>query len=159
MEERLMDSGELSRRFDLGRVDQISFAVSDMDASLPVFRALFGEFTLRRAMLTPDNATYRGRPASATLLLAFGRSGDVEIELIEVEEGMAPPLEHIQRHGEGMHHVRFRVADHDAKNAELEAAGFTTILRGRTATGSFSYLEAPDALGHSVVELIEFARD
>jgi hypothetical protein len=139
---------ELSRQFDLGPIDQIAFAVIDVEARLPAYRAVFGDFVVRRAAPMPEYSIYRGQPASASLIIACGRSGDVEIELI---------LEHLRKYGEGLHHVRFPVADHDQKHAELEAAGFTTVLRGRTAIGAFSYLEAPALLGHSTIELIEFA--
>lgn len=143
-------------RFGLGPIDQISFAVEDMAAVLPLYSALFGELTTRRVTLTPDRVTYRGRPASATLLLGFGRTGDVEVELVQVEDGEAPSLEHLRRHGDGLHHVRFPVDDLDAKEAEMAAAGFETILRGTTPRGAvFAYLEAPARFGHSVIELIQ----
>jgi methylmalonyl-CoA/ethylmalonyl-CoA epimerase len=150
-------STDTSGAFGLGPIDQISFAVVDLEAALPLYSALFGGFTIRRVELTPDRVSYRGQPASARLLLGFGRTGDVEVELVEVEEGEAPSLEHLRRHGQGLHHVRFPVDDVVAKEAELEAAGFRTVLHGTTPRGSvFAYLEAPDGLGYTLIELIQF---
>jgi methylmalonyl-CoA/ethylmalonyl-CoA epimerase len=83
-------STDTSGAFGLGPIDQISFAVVDLQAALPLYSALFGDFTTRRVELRPDRVSYRGQPASARLLLGFGRTGDVEVELVEVEEGEAP---------------------------------------------------------------------
>jgi len=147
---------EISVDFDLGPIDQVSFAIEDMDAAVPFYSAMFGPITTRRVEFEPDAVSYRGKPASAKLLLGFARSGDIEIELVQVEEGEAPSLEHLRRHGEGLHHVRFRVHDIAAKKAQLEAAGFETILDGTTPRGSrFVYIEAPAMYGHTVFELLQ----
>jgi methylmalonyl-CoA/ethylmalonyl-CoA epimerase len=149
---------DLSARFDLGPIDQISFAVEDIEAVLPFYTALFGEFVTREVQFSPEAVSYRGQPTSARLLLGFGRSGDIEIELVQVLEGDAPSLEHLAQHGPGLHHVRFRVPDVAAKVSELETAGLRTVLNGTTARGSvFAYVEAPDQYGHTVLELIQDA--
>ena len=140
----------------LGAIDQVSFAVEDLAAVLPMYEAIFGPFTVRETSLDPERTTYRGKPASARLLLGFGRSGNVEIELVQVLSGEAPATEHLRSHGPGLHHVRFPVADHAAAHARLEAAGFTTIMSGVSGRGSlFSYLEAPASFGSTVFELIQ----
>jgi catechol 2,3-dioxygenase-like lactoylglutathione lyase family enzyme len=142
--------------FGFGPIDQISFAVTDMDRALPMYESLFGPFTRRRVTFRPDRVRYRGAPATATLLLAFGHTGDVEVELVAVEDGDAPSLEHLRDHGEGIHHIRFPVDDLDAKQAALEAVGFEEVLRGTTEGGAvFAYFEAPAALGHTLIELIQ----
>jgi hypothetical protein len=141
-------------------MDQVSFVVADMNASLPWYRAMFGDFQTRQVMWTPDRVTYRGRPCTASLMVAMGRSGDIEIEVVQVTDGEAPQLEHLQRYGEGLHHVRFPTLDHSRQRAKLEAAGFVTIKWARHESGTLdSYHEAPEELGHSVFELIEFPLD
>ena len=122
--------------FGLGPVDQISFAVSDMDAALPVYAALFGAVERRTVQFDPDLVRYRGEPTGATLELAFFRSGDLEIELVAIADGEAPSAEHLRRHGEGLHHVRFRVTDIDAKQSEMRDAGFETVIDGTTSRGA-----------------------
>ena len=140
----------------LGPIDQVSFAVESIEAVLPLYSALFGEFVVRDVAFSPDRVTYRGQPAEAELKLAMGRSGDVEIELVEMRSGEGPALDHIGRHGQGLHHVRFMVEDMAAKAAALEARGFQRILEGTTPRGSgFMYFECPDLLGHTVIELVQ----
>ena len=99
---------------------------------------------------------YRGREAEARLRLGTCQSDAVEIELVEVLEGEWPTVDHIGRHGPGLHHVRFAVADLDATSAKMQAAGFREVLRGVSPRGSqFAYLEVPGVLGPSMVEIVE----
>ena len=145
--------------FGLGPIDQISFAVASVERSLPWYEALFGgPFTVRDVTLAPDAVTYRGAPADAVLRLAFGRTAGIEIELVEVRRGEAPSLEHLLEHGEGLHHVRFPVADLDAKTAQLTEAGFEVIFGGTTSRSRFAYAQAPAWLGYTVIELIQPVR-
>src|SRR3954451_3559027 len=131
--------------FGLGPIDQISFAVKSVDAAVPAYEALFGsQFTVRDVALQPDLVSYKGAPADAALRLAFGATAGIEVELVEVLRGPAPARDHREQHDEGLHHVRFSVADITAKIAQLEGAGFTVVFGGRTPRGSqFAYLEAP----------------
>ena len=71
-------------------------------------------------------------------------------------EGNTPHREHLEKHGEGLHHVRFRVDSVDESIATLEAEGFRSVFHKRyEPTVAFAYLEAPDAIGSWLVELLE----
>jgi len=141
-------------RLRLGPVDQVSYVVADLERSLPRYEALYGPFEVGEAPL-PD-CRIRGRSADCTLKVAVNRSGPIEIELIQVLAGETPHSEHLREHGEGLHHVRFRVDALDAKLAELEAEGFEVVFHKRFGpTVAFAYLEAPAELGGSVIELLE----
>jgi|HubBroStandDraft_4_1064222.scaffolds.fasta_scaffold132299_2 catechol 2,3-dioxygenase-like lactoylglutathione lyase family enzyme len=151
-----LPASSIAADFGLGPIDQISFAVTSVERSLPWYEAVFGgPFTVRDVTLAPDAVTYRGAPADAVLRLAFGRTAGIEIELVEVRRGEAPSLEHLREHGDGLHHVRFRVADLDAKTEQLAAAGFEVIFSGTTPHSSFAYVQSPASLGHTVIELIQ----
>jgi catechol 2,3-dioxygenase-like lactoylglutathione lyase family enzyme len=146
----------VTARFGLDPLDQVSFVVADMDASLPRYEGIFGKFRVQKGAFLPDRVTYRGEPCEASLVLGFGRSGNIQIELIQVTSGDAPQVEHLRRFGEGLHHVRFPTPDHDRQRALLEAAGFTTVLNGSTPSGiKYSYLECPADLGYSLFEIVE----
>jgi len=94
--------------------------------------------------------------ASASAAYSQCDAGPLEVELIQVLEGETTHSEHLRAHGEGLHHVRFRVEDLDARLADMESAGFTTIFRKRFGpTVAFAYLEAPPEAGKSVIELLE----
>lgn len=144
----------LSKEFGLGPVDQVGYVVADLDRALPLYEAVFGPFTVTEYPM--EHVAYRDRQVDCRLKIACNRSGPVEIELIESVAGDTPYVEHLRRHGEGLHHVRFRVDRLDAKVAELRQAGFTAVFGKRFApTLAFAYLEPPAELGTSLIELFE----
>jgi len=147
-------SSALSDRFGPGPIDQVSYEVENIDRALPGYEALFGPFEVSENAL-PD-CTIRGKQADCTIKMAIGHSGPMEIELIEVVAGETTHTEHLREHGEGLHHVRFRVDDIDAKLPELEDAGFEILLYKRFSPEiAFAYLETPDEIGGSVIELLQ----
>lgn len=149
----------IATTFDLGPIDQVAFVVRNMDVALPAYRALFGDFEVNIVALTPEDIEYRGTPANATIAVALGRSDSFQIELIQPIDGETPFGEHLREHGEGLHHLRFPVTDMAAKMAELLAAGFNPVLEGHRSNGThFVYLEAPEAFGHTLFELIQFGQ-
>ena len=89
-----------------------------------------------------QEATYRGRLADCKLDIAFGWSGDVEIELIQWVSGDCPHREFIEKGREGMHHLHFRVEDCDGWIRRLEPLGYQTIWYKRWSEDTtFAYLE------------------
>ncbi len=127
-----------------------------MAEAVSLLEPLFGQFDVRESVLVPGTVVYRGQEEEIRLRLGTCQSGSVEIELVEVLAGDWPTVDHIGRHGPGLHHVRFVVADLDAESAQMQAAGFREVLRGVSPRGSrFAYLEAPGVLGPSMVELLQ----
>jgi methylmalonyl-CoA/ethylmalonyl-CoA epimerase len=114
-------SGELG----LPPIDQVSYVVEDMDRALERFEPLFGPFQVME--FTLEGTRYRGRSADVTLKLGFGRSGAIEIELIEVVAGESPHKEFLEKHGEGQHHVRCVVPDLDPVLERAARHGFENI--------------------------------
>lgn len=140
----------------LGPPDQVSFAVADMAQAVSALSPLFGEFDVRESVLASGSIVHRDREAGARLRLGICRSGAIEIELVEVLEGDWPTVDHLDRHGPGLHHLRFVVDDLGAKSSQMQAAGFSEVLRGVSPRGAqFAYLEAPAVLGPTMVELLQ----
>ncbi|QDX80819.1 hypothetical protein B9N43_05915 [Denitratisoma sp. DHT3] len=121
-------------------VDQIGFVVRDLDAAVALYEPVFGPFWRMDGAVSA--CEFRGRIADVDLQLAFGKSGDLEIELIQWVSGESPHSEFIQRGREGMHHLRFRVADVDAWIARVAPIGYRPIWYKRySETITFAYLE------------------
>jgi hypothetical protein len=96
----------------------------------------------------------RREPSSTTLRLGFGRTGELEVELVEVVSGAWPTVDWLAEHGEGLHHLRYPVDDLAGSRTAMEGAGCAAILEGGTGGVSFAYLEVP-MLNGMVVELIQ----
>ncbi|HQR02981.1 MAG: VOC family protein [Proteobacteria bacterium] len=142
---------------DLGlpAADQVGMVVRDLDASIALYDPLFGPF--HRMDGSVAAADYRGGVADVGLDLAFGRSGDLEIELIQWTSGHSPHSEFIEKGREGMHHIRFRVDDCDGWVRKLEALGYERVWGKHLEQPKavFAYMERP---GDPVlIEFLEMA--
>src|SRR6056297_1839082 len=131
---------QFREQLELPQVDQVGFVVRNLEASMALYSPMFGPFnTMAPGPMTYD---YRGQDEECEMRLAFGNSGDVEIELIEWVRGGCPHKEFLDAGREGMHHLRFRTDDIDSKIAQAQALGYTAIWRKRYGEGlAVAYLE------------------
>ncbi len=142
-------------RLGLGAIDQVAYAVHNMDRALPRYEAIFGPFEVAEADM--KDCIVRGRRADIRLLWAVNRRGPIEVELIQPLAGEYTITEHLRVHGEGLHHVRFRVTALEPKLEQLAREGFETLLYKRfdDPNVAFAYVQLPKELGGSVIELID----
>ncbi len=145
-------SEDIRQALELPPCEQVGLVVRDLGAALALYEPLFGPFTLMDP--GPMTYTYRGRQEECDIRLAYGRSGELEIELIQWMAGGSPHREFLDAGREGMHHLRFRVGDLDSKVAEAGALGYENIWGTRFGEGlAVAYLErAGDPL---IIELFE----
>jgi methylmalonyl-CoA/ethylmalonyl-CoA epimerase len=130
----------LAQHLGLPPADQVGFVVPDIEASMAAYRPIFGEFTTMDTRV--EAASYRGGTADVELRLAFAKSGDLEIELIEVVEGQSPHAEFIAAGRSGMHHIRFRTPDIDDKIEAARSLGYECVWYKRMNEQiAFGYLE------------------
>ncbi len=142
---------------DLPQPDQIGFVVKDLNRAIALYEPLFGPFTVPD--FSGQTASYRGaEPTPFELKFAFGRAGDIEIELIEWIEGATPHRDFIQRGGEGMHHLRYRIDDLDVWLGRVRGLGYEEVWSARPAPGiGYAYCErAGDPL---VLEFLQLPKD
>lgn len=134
---------DISRHLKLPDLNQVGFVVRDMEQALALYEPLFGPFS--RMDPGPMTYDYRGTQEECTMRLAFGKSGDVEIELIEWVSGGCPHREFLDAGREGMHHLRFIVDDLDAKVREAQSVGYEAIWSKRYGEGlAVAYMERRD---------------
>jgi 4-hydroxyphenylpyruvate dioxygenase-like putative hemolysin len=101
---------------------------------------------------------YRGKPTPARAKLAFFPFGKIAFELIEPIGGPSTWKEALDKHGEGVHHVAFRVDDMDRALAALNKKGFETIQTGDFTGGRYAYVDTTRAL-RTVVELLAVTQE
>lgn len=118
-------SKDIQVALNLRPIDQIGFVVKDLAKAMAAYDPLFGPFTT----MDPGEMVfnYRGEPNASEIRLAFGRSGDVEIELIEWISGGTPHKEFLDAGHEGMQHVRFIVDDIDESIEQAKALDYHAI--------------------------------
>jgi len=93
------------------------------------YEPLFGPFVILDN--GPFDAVYHGRPERAELIVAFGRSGPLEIELVEWVAGATPHRDFIRSGREGLQHLRFPVASIHPWVETTAALGYEPVWSGR----------------------------
>jgi methylmalonyl-CoA/ethylmalonyl-CoA epimerase len=102
----------------LGNPTQIGILVKDARKTAKILNLLTGIGPWRFEDWPPENRpefeSYSdGKPTSWRATLAFSICDSLEIELIETYEGECGYSDFVNRRGEGMHHLQFRVDDVD----------------------------------------------
>ncbi len=130
----------ICEQLQLPPIDQVGFVVKDLDSAIEIYEPLFGPFTVQKYGLM--EFTYRGRKEECELYIAFGKSGDIEIELIQWVSGLTPHKEFLDAGREGIQHLRFRVENLEKKVAEASKFGYRSIWQKRFGDGlAAAYLE------------------
>lgn len=96
-------------------VDHIGIAVKDLEAAIATYEQALGVRCQRESL--PDRH----------LQVAFFTTGQTRIELISPTSPAAAISGFLEKRGEGLHHVAYRVADVAAALDESRAAGLRLI--------------------------------
>ncbi len=146
---------ERTPKLELPPVEQIGIVVKDVEKTMEFFSSVFGWGPWGVIELDLKDCLYRGESCDARLKIAFAQSGSIELELIQVLEGETIHTEFLREKGEGLHHLRFKVDDLDAKLADLAKEGIEVVFRKNLNGIDFAYLDT-DRVGGIMIELIEY---
>jgi methylmalonyl-CoA/ethylmalonyl-CoA epimerase len=132
--------------------------VKDMDKAIKHYEALgvgpFPPFLGGPKGMPVTDKTVRGKPSDydMDLRLAQGEMGGMGFELIQPLKGRSVYTEFLEKKGEGLHHLAYRVDDLDVETAEMEKRGFKVIQTGAMANGRWAYFDT-DKVGGMIIEL------
>jgi methylmalonyl-CoA/ethylmalonyl-CoA epimerase len=129
-----------------GALDHVGVAVSDLDAAIGLYEGRFGMPLVHRE-------TVEEQGVEAVLLAV----GDSHVELLRPLGPETVVGRFIERRGEGLHHVAYRVDDIDGTLAKLKEAGVRLIDREARAgirRSRVAFLH-PAATGSVLTELVE----
>jgi methylmalonyl-CoA/ethylmalonyl-CoA epimerase len=142
---------------------QLAAIVHDLDEAVRRWSAHLGIGPWTGYRLEPPRLKemrYYDRDVEFSFRHAFAWQGEVQLELIQPLAGPSIFSDHLEAHGEGLHHVGTFVPDHGAAVAAARAEGFDIIQGacgyGVEGDGAFAYLQRPDV--SVIVELIQAPR-
>lgn len=97
---------------------QIGVVVRDLDRTIEVLEGVLGLGPFQTMTWPPADRTdiqkiYRGKSGNFAARMAFAQLGPIELELIQPLQGESTWSDFLKEHGEGIHHIRFNVADVD----------------------------------------------
>jgi methylmalonyl-CoA epimerase len=100
----------------LTEIDHVAIAVNDLEAAIAYYRATFGAEVEHREVVESDGVEE-----------ALLRVADSYIQLLTPTRDDSPVARYLERRGEGLHHVGYRVDDCAAALAAVKAQGGRVI--------------------------------
>ncbi len=113
---------------------QIGILVNDLDKYLGKLESVFGIGPFRIAKYPPEGEVpyreYHGKEGNFAAKFCFYNLGNIELELIQPISGDNIWQDHIDKHGPGIHHVKFLVPDNKLIEEYLNENGYHIIQQG-----------------------------
>jgi methylmalonyl-CoA/ethylmalonyl-CoA epimerase len=98
------------------KLEHIGIAVRNLSNSERIFSMLFQTEPYKREKVD-----------SEAVLTSFYQVGESKIELLEATDESSAIARHIEKRGEGMHHIAFEVDDIEAEMVRLRAEGIRLL--------------------------------
>jgi methylmalonyl-CoA/ethylmalonyl-CoA epimerase len=130
----------------LTEIDHVAIAVNDLEAAIAYYRATFGAEVAHREVVESDGVE------EALLKVA-----ESYIQLLTPTRDDSPVAKYLERRGEGLHHVGYRVDDCGAALEAVKASGGRVIDEqprpgSRGTTVAFVH---PKAAFGTLIELVQ----
>jgi methylmalonyl-CoA/ethylmalonyl-CoA epimerase len=132
--------------FELTEIDHVAIAVRDLEAAVAWYAETLGATVVHREVVESDGVE------EALLKVA-----DSYVQLLTPTTLDSPVAKYLERRGEGLHHVGFRVTDCGAALEAMRAAGAVTVdavprpgSRGTTV----AFVHPKSAFG-TLIELVQ----
>ena len=140
------------------KVAQFAFTVRELEPVLEFWSRL--GFTDRSVTHPPLwDLRYHDQPGQFDADLGWQRHGRIVYEWVHPLKGPTVYSDHMDKHGEGFHHIAFEVPDLDREVARWNALGFPFIQggawgeKGKPGWGRYAYQDT-DAIAGAEVELL-----
>jgi methylmalonyl-CoA/ethylmalonyl-CoA epimerase len=140
------------------RVIQVGIVVRDIERSCKAWARLLGLETPRIVETEVPEVTgmvYKGKASGGRAKLAFFQLENLSLELIEPIGGPSSWSEFLDRNGEGIHHIAFKVDDIGSAKDILRDVGVNVEQEGNFTGGSYAYTEPDSPLG-AILELLSY---
>ncbi len=123
---------ELKARLGLPPVSQIGVVVRDVYKTAEYYSSLFGIGPFTVYDFVPGKHWYREELTYSKVRMGKAVWGNLELELIQPLEGRSIHVDFLERHGEGLQHLGFNVANFDELYERFIQEGFKPLLRGES---------------------------
>ena len=130
----------------LTEIDHVAIAVRDLDAAIEWYGSAFGAVVVHREVVEHDDVE--------EALLAVS---DSYIQLVTPTSEKSPVARFLEQHGEGLHHVGYRVKDCAAALESVKASGarlIDEVPRPGSRGTTVAFVHPKGAFG-TLIELVE----
>ena len=130
----------------IAKINHVGIAVSSIEDAVALYTDVLG--------LTVDTTETVEDQKTRTAIMSVGES---KIELLEATDPESPIAKHVERRGEGLHHLAFEVDDIGAALKLLKEKGIRLIdeePRKGVENSTIAFLH-PKATGSVLLELVQ----
>ncbi len=127
-------------------LDHIGVAVSDLDNATVKYQQLLGAEVIHEETVTSQRVSVR-----------FLQHNQQKIELLHATHPDSPIARFIDKRGEGIHHIAYRVEDIHAEMERLRSEGFR-LLQEQPILGAYNKLICfihPKSMGGTLIEICQ----
>lgn len=159
-----MAQGIVNPTIDLSvfrQVVEVGFVVKDLDRTVDFWEKLGLKNIRQGGAREVPGVTYRGKKSPLTLKTAQGNIGHVRIGWIEPVKGESDFDEFLARHGDGVHHLAYRVKSRDGLEKQVayfRSKGVNVVMEiswaGDHGDGRSVFLETAERGGGINFELV-----
>jgi len=136
-----------------GNVIQIAHVVRDLETAMKAYSETLKTGPWDIYTFAPPNlreSMVRGKSSDHTYLLALTWCDEMQFELVQPLTGRSLYDEHLERHGEGLHHIKFYYPDCAKALADFAQRGFSVIQSGKFDSDEFYYFDTEEKLGYII---------
>ncbi len=126
----------------------VGVIVSDMDRAVDYYKSL-GIATVGSELPLMQ------MPNGAKLKVRFAQIGSIVLEFFQPVEGESMQLDFLRKHGEGIQHMAFVVADIDAEVDDLVSKGVKLMFQADIPNGSRIAFFDTGQIGDVPIELVQ----
>jgi methylmalonyl-CoA/ethylmalonyl-CoA epimerase len=132
------------------RIMQIGYVVRDLEKSAIEYSRRLGIGPWEVYTTSPPDlrdAVYRGKPIDHKFLIALAWNQTTQLELIQPVRGTNIYTEFLDRHGDGLHHVKEWVDDCQKALEEFKSRGAEVLQSGKYDEDEHYYLDTESVFG------------
>ena len=136
------------------QLTHISLIVRDIEQAIKYYESLgIGPFETPEDSGTIEGRTVHGKPAPDVKNISkMARLGPTKVALVQPVSGQSVQKEFLERHGEGIDHIGFRVDNLREETDKLAKKGFKVVSSGKSGDGGFNFFDT-DKVGGFMIEL------
>ncbi len=153
---------ELKPILGTDKVIQICIVVKDAEKAKKYFAGLLGRKEPALDLLgwdEPVETYYKGKTVtSASARIGVFKMGDLDLEVLEPGPGASLWRDFLDEHGQGVHHVAFKVKDMKDASSKMIDLGCELLQSGLYGdkTGEYAYFDTVDKFGCTIELLHDF---
>ena len=98
------------------RIEHIGIAVRDLESAERIFEDILGKPAFKRESVPSESVN-----------VSFFQTGESKVELLQYTSADGPIAKHIEKRGEGLHHLAFAVDDLNDEIQRLKSLGYRLV--------------------------------